>query len=135
MGINDARSSSNLRGNDRPPDLPDPCRCARSYRQSGVTVVEFCGAIDVSSAPGVQFHIDAATAPRYAQVVVDLRPVEFFDCSALSLLCRARRRAFEHDGHLALVCTRLWHLRILKAAGLNARFEPFSTMQDALDSG
>ncbi|GAA1932368.1 hypothetical protein GCM10009837_67640 [Streptomyces durmitorensis] len=34
--------------------------------------------------------------------VADLRPVEFLDCYALGLLCRARRRALEHHGRLSL---------------------------------
>ncbi|MGW7067261.1 STAS domain-containing protein [Streptomyces sp. NPDC054855] len=135
MGINDARSSSDLCGAHGPPRLPHPSRCARSYRQRGFTVVEFYGAIDVSSAPGVQVHTDAATAAPYARVIVDLRPVEFFDCSALSLLCRTRRRALELDGYLGLVCTRPWHLRILEVAGLDVLFKPFSTLEDALCSG
>ncbi|WP_367043930.1 STAS domain-containing protein [Streptomyces sp. Je 1-332] len=128
MGISDAHSNSDLRSNFGSAGLPDPFRCARSYRRRGVTVVEFCGAIDVSSAPGVQVHVDAATASQGAQVVVDLRAVEFFDCSALSLLCRTRRRALKHGGHMTVVCTRPWHLRIIKAAGLNTLFKPVSTI-------
>jgi len=65
-------------------------------------------------------------------VIVDLLPVEFLDCATLGLLCRARRRALEGGGHLALVCVRPWHLRILKAAGLSELFAPLTTVQDAL---
>ncbi len=65
-------------------------------------------------------------------MIVDLRPVEFLDCATLGLLCRARRRALEHDCRLLLVCGRPWHLRILKAAGLSNIFERHATIQDAL---
>ncbi|QEV21583.1 STAS domain-containing protein [Streptomyces alboniger] len=58
----------------------------------------------------------------------------FLDCSTLSLLCRARRRALERDGQLALVCIRPWHLRILTAVDLNTLFKPCATVQEALNS-
>jgi anti-sigma B factor antagonist len=103
---------------------PVPCRHERSCLDHGITVVEFHGAIDLKNVPEVQAHTDAATARRGARVVVDLRPVEFLDCTALGLLCRARRRTLEHRGHLALVCVRPWHLRILKAAGGREGDEP-----------
>ncbi|MGW0497302.1 STAS domain-containing protein [Streptomyces sp. NPDC003007] len=65
-------------------------------------------------------------------MTVDLRPVEFLDCATLGLLCRARRRALDRGGHLALVCVHPWDLRILKAAGLSELFAPLATVQDAL---
>ncbi|MFD9818849.1 STAS domain-containing protein [Streptomyces violascens] len=113
--------------------MPDPCQHARSYLVRGITVVEIHGTIDLSTVGDIQVHTDAATAPHDARVIVDLRPVEFLDCSALGLLCRARRRALERNGHLMLVCVRPWHLRILKAAGLSELFQPLATIQDALN--
>ncbi|MEV0743327.1 STAS domain-containing protein [Streptomyces sp. NPDC050549] len=113
-------------------ETPVPCRHARTYLDHGITVVEFHGSIDLNTVCEVQAHTDAATARQGARVIVDLRPVEFLDCATLGLLCRARRRALERGGHLALVCVRPWHLRILKAAGLGELFALFSTVQDAL---
>ncbi|MEV5283351.1 STAS domain-containing protein [Streptomyces sp. NPDC052811] len=95
-------------------------------------MVEIRGTIDLTTVPEIQVHTDAATAPHGAQVIVDLRPVQFLDCSALGLLCRARRRAVERDGRLALVCARPWHLRILEAAGLRELFHPLATVEEAL---
>ncbi|MFJ4206520.1 STAS domain-containing protein [Streptomyces sviceus] len=114
---------------------PVSYRHARSYLHQGVTVVECHGAIDLSAVPEIQAHTDAATTRQGARVIVDLRPVEFLDCAVLGLLCRARRRALERGGHLALVCVRPWHLRILKAAGISKLFVPFATVQDALHTG
>ncbi|MET9365298.1 STAS domain-containing protein [Streptomyces sp. NPDC006632] len=115
--------------------MPAPYRRTRSYFVYGITVVEIHGTIDLSTVPGIRVHIDAATAPHGAQVIVDLRPVEFLDCSALTLLCRARRRVLERDGRLALVCVRPWHLRILEVAGLRELFRPLATVQDAVGRG
>ncbi|MFD7168970.1 STAS domain-containing protein [Streptomyces violascens] len=134
MDIQDANAvSGQHQHHPMPGKLPVPCRHALSYLVRDITVVEIHGTIDLSTVPAIQVHTDAATAPHGAQVIVDLRPVEFLDCSALGLLCRARRRALERNGHLALVCVRPWHLRILKAAGLSELFHPLATIQDALN--
>ncbi|MFE9401548.1 STAS domain-containing protein [Streptomyces sp. NPDC006530] len=115
-----------------PKITPDSYQHARTYRLHGVAVIELRGTIDLSTVPEIQVHTDAATAPQRAQVIVDLRPVQFLDCSALGLLCRARRRAVERDGRLALVCVRPWHLRILEATGLRELFRPLATVEEAL---
>jgi anti-anti-sigma factor len=133
MDLQDTNAASGQSDNDSARgELPVPCWHARSYLDHGITVVEFHGTIDLNTVPEVQAHTDAATARQGARVIVDLRPVEFLDCTALSLLCRTRRRALEQGGHLALVCVRPWHLRILKAAGLSELFAPLATVQDAL---
>ncbi|WP_078965778.1 STAS domain-containing protein [Streptomyces aureocirculatus] len=86
---------------------------------------------DAHTTPG-QHHYPPGLGELGARMIVDLRPVEFLDCATLGLLCRARRRALEHDCRLLLVCGRPWHLRILKAAGLSNIFERHATIQDAL---
>ncbi|WP_329282171.1 STAS domain-containing protein [Streptomyces sp. NBC_01451] len=135
MDLQDTNAASGQGDDDSAPgEAPVPCRYARSYLDHGVTVVEFHGTIDLNTVCEVQVHTDAATARQGARMIVDLRPVEFLDCTALGLLCRARRRALEHGGHLALVCARPWHLRILKAAGLSELFLPLATVQDALSA-
>ncbi|MFD9634918.1 STAS domain-containing protein [Streptomyces violascens] len=134
MGIQDANAASGQRPHHPTPGkLPVPCGHARSYLVRDITVVEIHGTIDLSTVPDIQVHTDAATAPHGAQVIVDLRPVEFLDCAALGLLCRARRRTLERNGHLMLVCVRPWHLRILQATGLRELFRPLATIQDALN--
>ncbi len=133
MGIRDANAASGQRHSMAMPEIsPVPYRHARSYLLHGVTVVEIRGTIDLSTVPEIQVHTDAATAPHRAEVIVDLRPVQFLDCSALGLLCGARRRAVERDGRLALVCVRPWHLRILEATGLRELFRPLATVEEAL---
>ncbi|GAA1361509.1 STAS domain-containing protein [Streptomyces beijiangensis] len=111
-----------------------PCSTptARTYVLGTATVVELRGSLDLATAPGVRAHLDAAAAPPGARVIVDLRPAEFFDCITLGLLCRARRRTLESDGHLNVVCTRPWHLRILTAVGLDTALRPVATLGHAL---
>ncbi|NEC92306.1 STAS domain-containing protein [Streptomyces sp. SID12501] len=134
MGIQETNAASEQRRNHPiPGKLPPPCRHARSYLVRGITVIELHGTIDLSNIPEIQAHTDAATAMPGVRVVVDLRAVEFLDCSTLDLLCRTRRRALERGGHLTLVCVRPWHLRIPKAADLGTRFAPHATVEDALE--
>ncbi|MHC3473567.1 STAS domain-containing protein [Streptomyces sp. 7R007] len=136
MGIQDTQAAPGQRPDQPMPDkLPLPGRHARSRRVGGIIVVELCGIIDLSTIPELQAHTDAATDRHGARVVVDLRRVEFLDCSTLGLLCRTRRRVLERGGRLAVVCVRPWHLRILKATGLRAVFAPVATLRDALEDG
>ncbi|MEU9101034.1 STAS domain-containing protein [Streptomyces sp. NPDC048361] len=111
--------------------MPERCRHARTHLVHGVTVVEVHGCVDLASAPDVRMHLDAATQPPGARVVVDLRSVEFFDCAVLALLCRAHRRIRERGGRLGLVCVRPWHLRVLAAGGIYALIRPAATVEDA----
>jgi hypothetical protein len=55
----------------------------------GITVVEAAGEIDLATAGFLVEHLEAATASGRPDVLVDLRRVEFFDCSGLRVLCRA----------------------------------------------
>ncbi|MFI1212580.1 STAS domain-containing protein [Streptomyces sp. NPDC020802] len=136
MGLQEMNAASGQRRNHPMPEkLPAPGRHARSHLDHGVTVIELHGIVDLSNIPEIQAHTDAATARPGIRVVVDLRPMEFLDCSTLGLLCRTRRRALERGSHLTLVCVRPWHLRILKAAGLSTHFVILATVEDALEDG
>ncbi|GAA1352732.1 anti-sigma factor antagonist [Streptomyces beijiangensis] len=116
---------------DMPGVLPDSGRSAHSYSENGSTVVSFRGEIDLATAPAVRLHIDAATALPGARLIVDLRPAEFIDCAALSVLCRASRRLRDRQGAMVLVCAWSWHLRLLQAAGLGDCFRVAASMEDA----
>lgn len=115
------------RGPDRePPDGPAaaPNANARTYVCGPFTVVEVMGDIDLESAGRLAEHLDAATARPGPDVLVDLRPVAFLDCSGLRVLCRAETRARAQGGRLRLVCDGPRVLRLLRASGLLTRFPP-----------
>ncbi|MGW8379450.1 anti-sigma factor antagonist [Streptomyces sp. ODS28] len=113
------------------PDLP--ARLSRTYRRDGHTVLELSGSIDIAALPEVIPHLDAATAMPRPRVVIDLTPVEFFDCSGVRLLVRARRRVAERGGRLALVCPHRPILRTLTVLRLNDTFRPAPTFDAALE--
>ncbi|MFF7213366.1 STAS domain-containing protein [Streptomyces sp. NPDC008238] len=86
------------------------------------TLVTLGGAVDALTAPGVSAALDALTGAGRPDIVVDLRPVEFIDCSGLSALVRARRRAEERSGRVRLVCRDEFTLRTLRATRLTRCF-------------
>jgi anti-anti-sigma factor len=96
-------------------------------------VLELHGEIDIAAAVEIIPHLDAATSGPGARIVIDLRHVEFFDCSGLRLLYRARQRVLDRDGELRLVCTHPLTLRVLKVTGLARLLPPASSLEAALE--
>ena len=105
----------------------------RTYRARGHTVVELRGEIDIVAAAETIPVLDTVTEPTAPSVIVSLLQANFFDCSGLRLLCRARRRAEERGGQLVLVCTHPLTLRILHIVHLIAVFPVHETLDEALD--
>ena len=95
-------------------------------------VLELHGEIDILAALEITPFLDSATGYPEPQIVIDLRPVEFFDCSGLRLLYRARRRVLAQGGRLHLVCTQPLTLRILKVTGLAHLLPPSTSLDEAL---
>ncbi|MFJ3660136.1 anti-sigma factor antagonist [Streptomyces sp. NPDC090119] len=112
-----------------------PTRHLRVHEDRGYIVLELRGEIDIASAAEISPLLDRLTGREHARVVLDLRPVEFFDCSGLRLVNRARRRVLERGGHLHLVCVHPLTLRVLRATGLTAILPPHPTLESALRSG
>ncbi|MEK8172548.1 STAS domain-containing protein [Streptomyces sp. M19] len=104
----------------------------RAYRLRGYTVAEFHGEVDLLGLEVMGPRMDELTSAAGAALVVDLRPVTFFDCSGLSLLCRAHRRVAARLGRMRLVCDNDLALRTMRAGGLLAVFRPVPTLEEAL---
>lgn len=107
-------------------------RHLRVHHDRGHTVLELRGEIDIAAAAEVAPHLDRVTSRPGARIVIDLRQVEFFDCSGLRLLYRARKRVLEQDGRLHLVCTHPLTLRVLRVTGLSRLLPPRPTLEAAL---
>ncbi|NUS23514.1 MAG: anti-sigma factor antagonist [Streptomyces sp.] len=102
------------------------------HQDRGHTVLEFRGEIDIAAAVEIVPHLDRETGRDRSRVVIDLRQVEFFDCSGLRLLYRARTRVLDHDGQLRLVCAHPLTLRIMRITGLHRLLPPHATLDAAL---
>ncbi|CAL9349289.1 anti-sigma factor antagonist [Streptomyces sp. Tu 3180] len=107
-------------------------RHLRVRQDRGHTVLEFRGEIDIAAAEEIAPHLDAATAAPDARIVIDLTGIEFFDCSGLRLLFRARHRVLAGQGRLCLVCTHPLTLRMLRITGLTRLLPPRPTLDAAL---
>lgn len=107
-------------------------RHLRVHQDRGHTVLEFRGEIDIAAAAEIAPHLDKATDRATPQVVVDLSRVEFFDCSGLRLLYRARQRVLDRHGQLLLVCGHPLTLRVLRITGLARLLPPQPTLEAAL---
>lgn len=107
-------------------------RHLRVRRTRGHTVLEFRGEIDVVAAFEITPFLDSATGRPRPRIVIDLRPVEFFDCSGLRLLYRARGRVLARGGTLHVVCIHPLTLRILRITGLAHVLPPWPSLEEAL---
>ncbi|WEO93828.1 anti-sigma factor antagonist [Streptomyces sp. FXJ1.172] len=107
-------------------------RHVRVYQHRAYTVLELRGEIDLVSATEIGPVLDRFTGRRQARVVIDLRPVEFFDCSGLRLLYRARTRVLGGGGRLLLVCTHPLTLRVMRVTGLSRLLPAHPSLDAAL---
>ncbi|MYT03785.1 MULTISPECIES: STAS domain-containing protein [Streptomyces] len=89
----------------------------------GTTVVTLYGEIDLVTAIPLASGLDALSSGPHPDLVLDLRPVSFIDCSGLSVLCRTWNRVRARQGRLRLVTEDGGFLRVLRAAGLGGVFE------------
>ncbi|MFF7970083.1 anti-sigma factor antagonist [Streptomyces sp. NPDC007905] len=109
-----------------------PTRHLRIREERGHTVLEFRGEIDIAAATEIAPALDRATDRPGVSIVIDLRSVEFFDCSGLRLLYRARSRVLERGGRLHLVCTHPLTLRVFRVTGLSRLLPPQPTLDAAV---
>ncbi|KOU58106.1 hypothetical protein ADK57_36640 [Streptomyces sp. MMG1533] len=107
-----------------------PCHL-RERQVDGVTVVEPLGEIDLLTAPVIGTRLDVLTSGPCPELVVDLRAVDFIDCSGLAVLCRARNRADERGGRVRLVADSPRLLRVLRAVGLSEAFDVLAALPGA----
>ncbi|MEV4859527.1 STAS domain-containing protein [Streptomyces ossamyceticus] len=105
--------------------MPAPCHTERVV--GGTTVVELRGEIDLLTAQILAARLDALTAGPCPDLVLDLRPVSFIDCSGLALLCRTRNRVLARCGRLRLIADSPRFQRILRCAGLAGVFATYTT--------
>ncbi|MCX4767959.1 STAS domain-containing protein [Streptomyces sp. NBC_01275] len=98
----------------------------------GAIVVTLQGEIDLLAVPALTARLDTLTAGPRPDLVLDLRPVSFMDCTGLGMLCRALRRARARHGRLRLVTDSARFLRTLRCTGLAGAFDIHSRWPDDL---
>ncbi|MFE9028401.1 STAS domain-containing protein [Streptomyces iakyrus] len=112
-----------IRGRSAP---PSPEHTAR--------VVTLHGELDLLTAPALRARLDDATAGPCPDLVLDLRPVSFIDCTGLGVLCRVRNRVRARHGRLRLVTDSTRLARLLRHTGLAGVFEILPGTQGGADA-
>jgi len=82
------------------------------------TVVVLTGELDVAVASTLHRMLPEIPSATLPNIVVDLRRVDFIDCSAVGALVRAHRCAASVGGHVRVVGARPQPLRLLQLTGL-----------------
>jgi anti-sigma B factor antagonist len=76
-------------------------RMAKEAREGSLEVV-LSGQLDAATAPGVRARLEAHVDAAPSRLVIDLRAVEFMDCSGLGALIAAAHRLHPAGGVVAL---------------------------------
>jgi anti-sigma B factor antagonist len=92
---------------------------------SGAHVINVCGEIHLSTAPGFSQRLSDAIDDDSDAVVLDLSGVEFIDSTGLSVLLNGLRRVTQLQGNLALVCANPTVLRLFHVTSLDETFDIF----------
>ncbi|MBJ7902882.1 anti-sigma factor antagonist [Streptomyces sp. NPDC004549] len=114
-------------------DPTPPTRHLRVHEDRGHTVLELRGEIDIATAAEIAPLLDRLTGRPGVRLVLDLRPVEFFDCSGLRLVHRARGRLLERGGRLHVICTHPLTLRVFRVTGLTRLLPPHPTLESVIN--
>ncbi len=131
LHMDEGRSLSSATLPTGPDGGPEGTVLARTTR--GRTVLELHGEIDLAVVLATTPQLYALTASPRPQLIADLRPVTFIDCSGLALLVDVRSRVLAGDGNFTLVCADPRVLRLLRITGLITLLAPVPEMEEDLD--
>mgnify|MGYP001317447228 CR=1 FL=1 len=101
----------------------EPATWAHHCTAGGSVVVELSGEIDALVAPRLSEYLDTLTATDGPDLVLDMRKVEFIDCSGISCLVRVHKRARKRSGRVRFVITDARTLRTLRITRLLGHLE------------
>ncbi len=99
---------------------------------SGRTVVNVGGEIDVYTAPTLRQQLSDLVAQGKYHLVLDLEDVAFLDSTGLGVLVGGLKRVRAHDGSMHLVCTQERILKVFRITGLTKVFPIHASVPDAL---
>ena len=119
-----------------PVEVPHPSAMPSlevSHRDAGdgICVVTPAGEIDLASAPRLKSSLVALLDEGFTRFVLDLCAVRYLDSTGLGVLIAFSRR-LNAEGRIVLAHAPEPVLGLLELTGLDARFETFASMEDAL---
>jgi anti-sigma B factor antagonist len=120
--------------NTIPPE-PSPAAFAVAHRviDERVCVVSVEGDLDLASAPQLKWTLVELLERGYAQYVIDLSQLTYMDSMGLGVLVGFRKRV-EGTAQLALACLPETQRKLLEMTGLDACFDTFASLDEALSS-
>ncbi|MBV9606641.1 MAG: STAS domain-containing protein [Solirubrobacterales bacterium] len=120
---------------DRIPQEPSPAAFAVTHRvlDDRVCVVTVEGDLDLAAAPQLKWTLVELLEKGYAQYVIDLSQLTYMDSMGLGVLVGFRKRV-EGSAQLALACMPATQRKLLEMTGLDACFDSFGTLDEALST-
>jgi anti-sigma B factor antagonist len=94
-------------------------------------VIAIKGDLDLFEAPNLKWALVDLLNAGYSQVVIDLSQVTFMDSTAVGVLVGVNR-SLDAGARLAIVCDKPNVLKIFGVSGLDAMFEIFPTLDEAV---
>jgi anti-sigma B factor antagonist len=117
---------------------PDPSKAAFAVAHREVDertcVVSVEGDLDLASAPHLKWTLVELLDKGYAHYVIDLARLTYMDSMGLGVLIGFRKRV-EGSGQLALASVPDAQRKLLEMTGLDACFDSFPTLDEALSMG
>ncbi len=113
-----------------------PPAFAVAHREVGerTCVVSVEGDLDLASAPQLKWTLVELLEKGYAQYVIDLSGLTYMDSMGLGVLVGFRKRV-EGSAQLALACVPPTQGKLMELTGLDACFDSFATVDEALSPG
>lgn len=113
---------------------PLPASSCIASVQAHASAVLVClrGEIDIATAPDITDYLDTLTYAGSADLLIDLRQVEFMDGSGVRVLTRARARV-RGEGRLRLICTAPMLLQLLRHPSLQLWFDILDHLPPPVD--
>jgi anti-sigma B factor antagonist len=99
--------------------------------EKGISVLSAEGELDLSSAPSLKWALTDVLSDGGRRIVVDLSRVTFIDSTALGVLVGVHR-SLPVGSRLGIVCTHDEVMNIFELTGLDATFDIFRTLDDAV---
>jgi anti-sigma B factor antagonist len=99
--------------------------------ETGLNVLAAEGELDLASAPSLKWALTDVLGDGGRRIVVDLSNVTFIDSTALGVLVGVYR-SLPVGARLGIVCTHDEVMNIFELTGLDATFDIFSSLDDAL---
>jgi anti-sigma B factor antagonist len=100
--------------------------------ESGRTIIEVGGEIDVYTAPKLRDRISELVADGNYNLVIDMENVDFLDSTGLGVLVGGLKKLRAHDGSMQLICTQERLLKIFRITQLAKVFAIYESQADAL---